>query len=150
MQKLKPLKEHSIGGVPHYCTDDVKDLIVTELVNGTMDVGEKRKETDESLKKTSATLDRIELMRKVILEKRNEYVALEKEITELTNKAAGRIRQSAEKLDQSLIKFSKVSNLGSLETQAKQITDIAAALEAIAKLSESGALEKIGKMLSTK
>ena len=73
----------------------------------------------------------------------DKLVATEGKISETTKKVTGQVRDNAQKLSDGLQKIEKLANFDRLERYVELLERAATAMETLAKLQETGRLEKI-------
>ena len=72
-----------------------------------------------------------------------KLVTTEAKISETTKKVTGQVRDNAQKLSDGLQKIEKLANFDRLERYVELLERAATAMETLAKLQETGRLEKI-------
>lgn len=91
--------------------------------------------------------EKIDQMTKVYSSKIDEFLEMEKNLVEHTRRTSGSVRDSTEKLAQSLARVEKAANFDRLEKYVELLERTAVAMRALAELEEDGKLSKISNAL---
>ena len=91
--------------------------------------------------------EKIDQMTKVYSSKIDEFLEMEKNLVEHTRRTSGTVRDSTEKLAQSLARVEKAANFDRLEKYVELLERTAVAMKALADLEEDGKLSKISNAL---
>lgn len=89
----------------------------------------------------------IEQYTKTLSTSMEKLVEQENALSETSKKVSGRLRDSSQKLADGLARVEKIANFDRLERYATLLERIAASLESLAKLEESGVLQKVSGAL---
>ena len=130
---------------PSYRASDVNDLAIGYILADNYFLRRIHSMTTDVEKAE----EKIDQMTKVYSTKIDEFIEMEKNLVEHTRRTSGAVRDSTEKLAQSLARVEKAANFDRLEKYVDLLERTAIAMKALADLEADGKLSKISTALKT-
>lgn len=135
---LQPVKIDKHG--PMYLQSDIDHACMKMILAGVF--FERRIKTMVA-DDTDRAIEKTEKMTHEFSEVLSRFVDMEKRVAEQSKRAAGAVRESADRLAQGLAKVEKAANFDRLDRLVALLERAAAAMTVLAELEESGKLERI-------
>lgn len=136
------LKEHKrifVRGDPRFSIETLRRNLIVEMhKTNHLEKRERRME-----KQINDVTDSVQATINSFGSALDKLVATEGKISETTKKVTGQVRDNAQKLSDGLQKIEKLANFDRLERYVELLERAATAMETLAKLQETGRLEKI-------
>ena len=98
---------------------------------------------NETKKQLIKSLIPLNELQKAFYSSMEKMVAQAKDLEDSTKKATGKARDSAQKLNDALIKLEKIANISALEKRVELLERAADAMERLNALQQTGKLDKI-------
>jgi hypothetical protein len=135
--KIKPAGYDKLG--PLFAKEDIEKIILQDVIQGTHFITRRKKMNDQ----IKEAVKSVEEETKIFTHAISNFQQQEQTLAELTKKATGSVRKSANELAEGLLKVEKMADFNKLERYVALLERAAIAFDSLAELEKTGKLEKI-------